>query len=103
VSAAYGLSRVRVYPYDRLPPHLAASYSYQDDWILVSPAMLERDEFAVVVTHELGHVTLGHRSIRYPSNLELFTLRRNELEANQRGVEIMAQASFVSRSIFGLG
>ena len=44
----------------------------------------------MVITHELGHVTLGHRSIRYPSNLELFTLRRNELEANQRGVEIMA-------------
>lgn len=61
------------------------------------PAILAKDELAVVVTHELGHVTLGHRSIQYPSSLQLFTLRRDELEANERGVAIMVRF-LVSRS-----
>ena len=96
VTAAYGVGRVKVYASSGLQPTTAAGYLYRQDWIFIRPTHLEGDRFAVVLSHELAHVTLGHRPLSLPPNQLRERIASNEDAANQRGVEIMVRFFGVS-------
>jgi len=91
VTKAYGVPRVRVYAV-ATRPSVAGSYSYQYDWIFIRPQRLTGNEFWVVLSHELGHATLGHgRPLAGPPEQIRATRTMQEAEASRRGVEIMVR------------
>ena len=81
VTKTYGVPRVRVYAAS-LGPSTAGRYSYQYDWIFIRPESLTGKRLLVLISHELGHATLGHRPT------EDAGVERERL-ANRRGVEIL--------------
>ena len=90
VTKGYGVPGVRVYPIS-LAPGTGGTWAYQHDWIYIRPELLTGPRFLVLISHELGHVTLGHRPVdgagvqRNPAAVE------RELAANRRGVEILVK------------
>jgi IrrE N-terminal-like domain len=88
VTKAYGVPGVRVYPAS-LGPAAGGTYAYQYDWIFIRPEVLGNKRRLVLISHELGHATLGHRPIddarRATEGVE------RERDANRRGVEIMVK------------
>ena len=91
VTKAYGVPRVRVYA-AATRPSVAGAYSYRHDWIFMRPEMLTGNEFWVVLSHELGHATLGHgrRLDGSPAQIRA-TRMMQEADASRRGVEIMVR------------
>ena len=86
VTKAYGVPRVRVYATSTLAPGVAGGYLYRQDWLFIDSRHLTADSFLVVLSHELGHATLGHRPIDREQPAETAV---KEAAANRRGVEIM--------------
>ena len=83
VTKAYGVPSVRVYAAS-LGPSTAGRYSYQSDWIFIRPESLTGKRLLVLISHELGHATLGHRPTESPQV-------DRERDANRRGVEILVK------------
>jgi len=83
VTKAYGVPGVRVYAAS-LGPSTGGSYFGQHDWIFLRPESLTGKPLLVLISHELGHATLGHRPTEPPSV-------DRERNANRRGVEIMVK------------
>src|ERR1700752_5268834 len=63
VTKAYGVPRVRVFATSALAPAVAGGYLYRQDWLFIRPTHLTGEHFRVVLSHELGHATLGHSRI----------------------------------------
>lgn len=88
VTKAYGVPRVRVYA-AATRASVAGSYSYRYDWIFIRPELLTGSLFWIVLSHELGHATLGHgRQIDGSPERIRATRTMQEAEASRRGVEI---------------
>jgi hypothetical protein len=83
VTKAYGVPGVRVYAAS-LGPSTGGSYFSQNDWIFIRPESLTGKRLLVLISHELGHATLGHRPTDAP-NID------RERHANRRGVEILVK------------
>jgi hypothetical protein len=83
VTKAYGVPGVRVYAAS-LGPSTGGTYAYQNDWIFIRPESLTGKRLLVLISHELGHATLGHRPSESPSV-------ERERGANRRGVEILVK------------
>ena len=90
VTKAYAVSGVRVFAAS-LPPGTGGSYSYHYDWIFIRPELLTGPRFLVVISHELGHVTLGHRPTDVTRVQRTAAGVEKERAANRRGVEIMVK------------
>jgi hypothetical protein len=89
VTKAYNVPAVRVYAAS-LGPATGGSYWYQHEWIFIRPESLTGDKLLVLISHELGHATLGHRPLdaslaRSPAAID------KERAANRRGIEIMVK------------
>jgi hypothetical protein len=82
VTKAYGVPSVKVYA-GALGPSIAGTYSYHYDWIFIRPESLTGKRLQVLISHELGHATLGHGA-GAPSI-------DRERQANRRGVEILVK------------
>jgi len=91
VTKAYGVARVRVYATSDLRPTTGAGYLYRQDWIFIRPRLLTGNAFMVVLTHELGHATLGHRPVYLPQEQLRAVIADKERAANRRGIEIMVR------------
>jgi len=91
VTKAYGVARVRVYATSDLGSTTGAGYLYRQDWIFIRPELLTGNAFLVVLTHELGHATLGHRPIHLPREQLRAAIADGERAANRRGIEIMVR------------
>jgi len=85
VTKAYGVARVRVYATSALRPTSAAGYSYRYDWVFMRPGALTGDTFWVVLSHELGHATLGHGRAEIPRDRVRAVIGEQEDAANRRG------------------
>jgi hypothetical protein len=83
VTKAYGVPGVKVYA-AALGPSTAGTYSYHYDWIFIRPESLTGKRLLVLISHELGHATLGHGRGESPSV-------DRERQANRRGVEILVK------------
>jgi hypothetical protein len=83
VTKAYGVPSVRVYAAS-LGPSTGGTYSYHYDWIFIRPESLTGKRLLVLISHELGHATLGHRPTESPQV-------DRERDANRRGVEILVK------------
>jgi hypothetical protein len=90
VTRAYGVPRVRVYAAGARPG-AGGAYSYRYDWIFIRPELLTGNLFWIVLGHELGHATLGHRPVDGQREQVRATMIAREAEANRRGVEIMVR------------
>ena len=90
VTKGYGVPGVRVYPIS-LGPGTGGSWAYQNDWIYVRPELLTGSRLLVLISHELGHVTLGHRPLYVPNVQRTATAVERERAANRRGVEILVK------------
>ena len=94
----YGVPRVSVLSYE-LSPNLAGGYAPHQGWILLRRSTLDDRAFLPVLTHELGHVTLGHEyDVVVGSGGQQATMatywrarQQRELDANARAVEIMVR------------
>ena len=103
VTKAYGVARVRVYATSDLRPTSAAGYSYRYDWIFIRPRALTGDTFWVVLSHELGHATLGHGRVEIPRDRIRAVIAEQEDAANRRGVEILTRfGGFTERQALDL-
>lgn len=91
VTRAYGVPGVRVYATTGLRPTIAAAYLRHNDWIFIRPEHLTGNGFLVVLTHELGHATLGHGRFDVPRERLSALIADHERAANRRGVEIMVR------------
>lgn len=91
VTRAYGVPGVRVYATTGLRPTSAAAYLHRHGWIFIRPRLLTGNGFLVVLTHELGHVTLDHRRVDLPREQLRALIADQERAANRRGVEIMVR------------
>ena|SRR5438093_2677424 len=91
VTKAYGVPGVRVYATSGLSPGAGAAYSYRQDWIFIHPRLLTGNGFMYVISHELGHVTLGHRPVDLPTEKLRAVIADKERAANHRGVEILVR------------
>lgn len=112
VTKAYGTARIHVEAVDDAGPRAAASYHpdgayFGTDRILIKPTYLVGKSFSVVLSHELGHATLGHQPARYRVRGEDYWWAQkhgvelqipewvrayvadHEHTANRRGVEIL--------------
>ncbi len=96
VTKAYGVARVRVYATSSLQSTTGAGYLYRQDWIFIRPELLTGSAFWVVLSHELGHVTLGHRPVYLSPAQARAVVADNERAANRRGVEIVVRFSGVT-------
>lgn len=83
VTKAYGVPGVKVYAAS-MGHSVSGMYTYQDDWIFIRPESLTGKRLLVLISHELGHATLGHRPTEVPSV-------ERERDANRRGVEILVK------------
>ena len=90
MTKGYGVPGVRVYPIS-LGPGTGGSWAYQNDWIYVRPELLTGSRLLVLISHELGHVTLGHRPLYVPNVQRTATAVERERAANRRGVEILVK------------
>jgi hypothetical protein len=91
VTKAYGVARVRVYATSDLRPTSAAGYFYRQDWIFIRPRLFTGNALSVVLSHELGHVTLGHRPVYLNPKQASTVIAGHERAANRRGVEILVR------------
>ena len=98
ITRAYGVPRVRVYVWTALTPGAAAGYAYRHDWVLIRPEVFTRDGIDVVLSHELGHVTLGHQPVYLDRQGATWVQEEHERQANHRGVEILARFRGVSQA-----
>ncbi|HKQ59862.1 MAG TPA: hypothetical protein VJS92_01180 [Candidatus Polarisedimenticolaceae bacterium] len=95
----YGVPRVSVFRYESLSPEVAGGYAAHQRWILLRQSTLDDTAFLPVLTHELGHVTLGHEydvvvggGGRTPTMAAYWRARQQrELDANARAIEIMVR------------
>ena len=83
VTKAYGVPGVKIYAAS-LGHSTSGMYSYQYDWIFIRPESLTGKSLLVLISHELGHATLGHRPTETPDH-------DRERQANRRGVEILVK------------
>jgi hypothetical protein len=90
VTKGYGVPGVRVYPIS-LGPGTGGTWAYQNDWIFVRPELLTGPRLLVLISHELGHVTLGHRPLYVPNVQRTAVAVERERAANRRGVEILVK------------
>jgi hypothetical protein len=91
VTKAYGVPGVRVYATSGLSPGAGAAYSYRQDWIFIYPGLLTGNALMYVISHELGHATLGHRPVDLPTEKLRAVIADKERAANHRGVEILVR------------
>ena len=88
VTKGYGVPGVRIYAVG-LEPGTGGRYTYHHDWIFVRPEMLTGPRFKVLISHELGHVTLRHGAIDGTVVQPTAAGFEHERAANRRGVEIL--------------
>jgi len=88
VTKGYGVPGVRIYAVS-LESGTGGRYTYHNDWIFVRPESLTGPRFRVLISHELGHVTLRHGAIDGTVIQPTAAGFEHERAANRRGVEIL--------------